>query len=134
MDIEAEVLGGKQSKAGAAEIADAIGTWIKKRELKNKKRAKRIASAENIEEADASLIVLAMERNSILLSNDYALISVAEAHGVECWWLSTLILKCVKKKIISKTQAKETLLMLVESGLRLSIEVYAAILNRIEET
>ena len=77
-------------------------------------------------------LVLAEERKDILLSNDFALIMIARSKSVECWWLTTFILRCLGKKIITKKEAKQILFDLVESGMRLSNDVYAAILKEIE--
>ncbi|MBI2449093.1 hypothetical protein HYV49_02235 [Candidatus Pacearchaeota archaeon] len=121
----------KAGKHGASEFEEACKHWI----LINKKNfneAKEISKLESIEEADASIILLAKEQKEILLSNDYALIKVARIKGVECWWLTTFLLECLKKKIMSKKETKQTLLELIGSGMRLKNEVYAALLEQIE--
>ena len=88
---------------------------------------------ERIEKADASIILLAKERQDILLSNDFALIMVARSKGIECWWLTTFLLRCIEKKIITKNEAKQILFDLVQAGMRLSNDVYATILKEMEE-
>jgi predicted nucleic acid-binding protein len=76
---------------------------------------------------------LAEEKGKPLLSNDYSLIKVARARGVECWWLTTFVLNAYAKGTVKKKEAKQILLDLLESGLRISPRVYASILSRIEE-
>ncbi len=76
--------------------------------------------------------MLAKEEEDILLCNDYALVIVARSKGIECWWLTTFILRCIEKKVMPKEEAKQTLFELVESGMRLSNEVYSAILTEMD--
>lgn len=117
---------------GASEIEKACKSWIRIEKPKNLNEINNISKSEDIEKADASIIVLAKEKREILLSNDYALIMVARSKGIECWWLTTFILRCLKKKIITKKEAKQILFELVEAGMRLDNAVYAVILREIE--
>jgi predicted nucleic acid-binding protein len=117
---------------GASEITKACNEWITVVEPTTKD-IERIANAEGIEKADASVIMLAKEQGKILISNDYALIAVAKSKGVDCWWLTTLLLNCIKQKILSKKEAKKPLLDLVKTGMHLNNAVYAAILNEIDQ-
>lgn len=75
---------------------------------------------------------MAKEKQDILLSNDYALIIVARSKGIECWWLTTFILKCLKKRVVLKKEAKQILFDLIEAGMRLDNAVYTAILKEID--
>ena len=117
---------------GASEIEKACKQWIKIDKTKNIAEISDIAKSDGIEKADASIILLAKETKKILLSNDYALIMIARSKGIECWWLTTFILRCLKNKVISKKEAKQILFELVEAGMRLDNAVYAAILNEID--
>ncbi|MEE9489448.1 MAG: hypothetical protein V3V91_03310 [Thermoplasmata archaeon] len=103
------------------------------REPKDKKVLDSIVGLEGIERADASLILMAEERGDALISNDLALIRVARSRGVESRWLTTLILRMTAKGKMSKEEAKAVLIELVETGLRLSPEVYTSVLGRIDE-
>ena len=120
-------------RIGASAIEQACGKWIIVQKLKHKKALKKIVELEGIEPADASLIILAEELGDSLLSNDYVLIAVARARGVECWWLTTFILNMVAKKTLTKKKGKQILLELMESGLRLSPSVYASITRRLDK-
>ena len=122
-----------KGKAGVSAIEQATQKWIFVQKLKDKKAANKIAKLEGIEPADASLIVLAEEMGDSLLSNDYVLIMVARARGVEAWWLTTFILNMVAKKTVTKKKGKQILFELMESGLGLSPQVYASISRRIDE-
>src|SRR3989338_4563760 len=119
--------------AGALAIENALNNWILVSEPRNATQVKEISSMKGIEPADASIIVLALERREALLSNDFALIRLAESLGIECLWITTFILKCVKQRIVTKEEAKDILFQLVSSGMRLSIEVYAELQKKIDE-
>ncbi len=117
---------------GASEIENATKKWIEIINPKNISKINNFSKLEGIEKPDASIILLAKRKNHILLSNDYTLIRVARSKGVECWWLTTFILQCLKGKIINKDQAKKILFDLVGAGMRLNNVVYATILRHIE--
>lgn len=132
-DIYRETVVEAKGKVGVSAIEQATQNWIVVQKLKDKKAVNKVAKLEGIEPADASLIVLAEEMGESILSNDYVLIMVARARGVEAWWLTTFILNIVFKKNVSKKKGKQILLELMESGLRLSPQVYASISRRIDE-
>lgn len=117
---------------GASEIDKACKSWIAIEKPKNSEEIENTSKLDDINKADSSLIVLAEEKKKILLSNDYALIMVARSKGIECWWPTTFILRCLKKGVITKKEAKQILFDLIDSGMRLSNEVYAAILREID--
>lgn len=131
-DVYRETVEEAKGREGVSSIREAC-SWISVIRNENEKKVRELAEQEGIESADASLILLAEEKKEILLSNDYYLIRVARSRGIECWWLTTLLLRAAKDKKIKKEEAKQILLSLVESGMRLSIEVYTAILKRIDE-
>lgn len=122
----------KAGSTGVSEIEKACKDWIFLNELKNLEKINDISRLEGIENADASIILLAEEKQDILLSNDFALIAIARSKGIECWWLTTFLLRCLERKIITKKEAKQALFDLVQEGMRLSNEVYSAILKEIE--
>lgn len=132
-DVYRETVEEAKGREGVSSIEKACGSWISVIKMGDEKKIRELAEQDGIENADASLILLAEEKEEILLSNDYYLIRAARGRGVECWWLTTLLLRAVKGKKIKKEEAKQMLLNLVESGIRLSIEVYAAVLKRIDE-
>lgn len=132
-DVYRETVEEAKGREGVSSIGEACSSWISVIKMADEKKIRKLAEQEGIENADASLILLAEEKKEILLSNDYYLIRAARSRGIECWWLTTLLLRAVKGKKIKKEEAKQMLLNLVESGMRLSIEVYTAILKRIDE-
>lgn len=118
-----------RGKPGTSEIKEACDDWIKVVEVEE---VKEMAELEGVERTDASLILLSRKQDDKLLSNDYALIALGRSKGIECWWLTTLILKMVKKGMMKQKEAKQILFDLIRAGMRLKPEVYATILREIE--
>ncbi|WP_262177556.1 hypothetical protein [Haloarcula laminariae] len=92
-----------------------------------------VASLEGIAVADASVILLADEGEEVLLANDKGLIEVARSHGVECWWVTTLLLKCTKEGVLTATEATDVLYDLVDAGMNLSPQVYTQVQRKLRE-
>lgn len=132
-DVYRETVEEAKGRSGVSSIGEACRSWITVAKEKNEKRITELAGWEGIEKADASLILLAEEKKEVLLSNDYYLLRVARSRGIECWWLTTLLLRAVKDKKIKREEARQMLQDLVKNGMRVSIEVYAAILKKIDE-
>lgn len=131
-EIYKEVVKESEGRSGTSEIEEACKDWIKICKIKSGVNIQKIAKVEGIEKADVSVVLLAKETNDILLSNDKSLIMVGKSKGVTCWWLTTFILNLVKKRLITKKDAKQILFELVEAGMRLRVEVYAAMLKEID--
>ncbi len=108
-DVHRECVKEARRRIGASAIEQACGKWIAVQKLKHKKAVSKIVELEGIEPADAALILLAEERGDSLLSNDYALIKVARARGVECWWLTTFILNVTAKGTVTRKEGKQIL-------------------------
>jgi predicted nucleic acid-binding protein len=88
---------------------------------------------EGIAVADASVILLAEGDEEILLANDKGLIEVARSHGVECWWVTTLLLKCTKDGELTTDEATDVLYDLVDEGMNLHPKVYAQVQKKLQE-
>lgn len=95
-------------------------------------RAGRVATMEGIAVADASVLLLASAHEDLLLANDRALIEVARSHGVECYWVTTLLLGCTKEGVVDAEEAKDVLYDLVDAGMNLDPQVYAQVQRRLE--
>ncbi len=95
--------------------------------------AGEVASLEGVAVADASVILLAEERDEILLANDKALITVARSHGVKCWWVTTLLLKCTKEGELTSTETNDVLYNLIDSGMNLHPKVYSQVQQKLRE-
>lgn len=91
-----------------------------------------VAEAEGIAGADASLLLLAEEGDWTLLTNERPLIQVARARNVETYWVTTLLLRCVKDDHLTPEEGKRALYDLVDAGMNLSGKVYATIQKKIE--
>jgi predicted nucleic acid-binding protein len=95
--------------------------------------AEEVASMEGIAVADASVILLAADDEEILLANDKGLIEVARSHGVECWWVTTLLLSCAKEDCLTAEEATDLLYDLVDEGMNLHPKVYAQVQKKLRE-
>lgn len=89
--------------------------------------AEDVASLEGIATADAGVVLAARERDDVLLANDRGLIEVARTQGVECWWVTTLLLKSTKAGIPSSEEASDLLYDLVDEGMNLHPKVYTKV-------
>lgn len=96
-------------------------------------KARRVANLEGIAVADAAVILLADERGERLLANDKALIEVARSHGVDPWWVTTLLLHSVKSGTLTEDEGRDVLYDLVEAGMNLAPQVFAKIQRKLEE-
>jgi predicted nucleic acid-binding protein len=96
-------------------------------------RAEAVASMAGIAVADASVILLAENDEEILLANDRGLIEVARSHGVECWWVTTLLLSATKENHLTAEAAIDLLYDLVNEGMNLHPKVYSQVQNRLRE-
>lgn len=95
--------------------------------------ADEVASMEGIAVADASVILLAEADEEILLANDKGLIEVARSHGVECWWVTTLLLGCTKEGDLTADEATDVLYDLVDEGMNLHPKVYAQVQKKLRD-
>ena len=95
--------------------------------------AEEVASMEGIAVADASVILLAEADEEILLANDKGLIEVARSHGVECWWVTTLLLSYTRDGNLTADEATDVLYDLVDEGMNLHPQVYAQVQKKLRE-
>jgi predicted nucleic acid-binding protein len=126
-DVRAEVL--IEGKRGTAAL-DAFLEGVTVHETPPE--ADRVASLEGIAAADASVILLA-DGEEVLLANDRGLIEVARSHGVECWWVTTLLLSCAKEGVLTAEDATDVLYDLVDEGMNLHPKVYTQVLRKLRE-
>ena len=117
---------------GTSEIKKAFDDWISIKNV-NLIHCRELAEIEGITKADASLLILAEKRKDILLSNDRALILAGRAKNIECYWVTSLLLKSLKENIIDRNEAKDILFNLVDRGMNLRNSVFARLLNYIDK-
>lgn len=96
-------------------------------------RTEEVASLEGLAVADASVILLAATNEEMLLANDKGLIEVARTHGVECWWVTTLLLGCTKNGELTAKGATDLLYDLVDEGMNLHPRVYTQVEKKLRE-
>lgn len=92
-----------------------------------------VASLEGIAVADASVVLLADSTDEILLANDKGLIEVAKSHGVERFWVTTLLLSCAKEGVLDSSEADDVLYDLVDAGMNLHPKVYAQVRKKLDD-
>lgn len=119
----------------AIEMAFSKG-WISVSELSDdeKDSARNMAKSEGIEPEDAELIVLAIRKNDIMVTNDKMLRLVALAQGLNVHWATTPILIACKENKLTIAQAKSMINRLVDAGLRVKPQTLVAIYTVIESS
>ena len=95
--------------------------------------ADEVAAMEGIAVADASVILLAEADEEILLANDRGLIEVARSHGVECFWVTTLLLRCTKEGELRADEATDVLYDLVDEEMNLHPKVYTQVQKKLRK-
>ena len=127
-EVRGEVLtGGKRGTAALDEFLEDVTVH------ETPDAAEEVASMEGIAVADASVILLAEDDEQILLANDKGLIEVARSHGVECWWVTTLLLGATAEGDVTVDEATGLLYDLVDEGMNLHPKVYARVEKKIRE-
>ena len=95
--------------------------------------AERVAQLEGIAVTDAAVVLLAAETDDPLLANDGALVDVGRAHGVDCWWVTTLLLAAADDGTLTAEAATDLLYDLVDEGMNLHPRVYTQIQSKLRE-
>ncbi|OGS50849.1 MAG: hypothetical protein A3K65_06245 [Euryarchaeota archaeon RBG_16_68_12] len=117
------------ARPGVEALARAFDDWI---EIVEVPGADRLAAAEGIETADASLVAACRKSGEALLSNDDHLLRVARAHGIKAVWLTSVVIAAARKGLLGGREAQDLMARLVEEGLRLSPEVFAAVVDALQ--
>jgi predicted nucleic acid-binding protein len=109
--------------------------WIRlaKLEPHDVKSVERLARSESIDEGDAKAIVLAAKLRTALVTNDRLMILSARVLGVEYLWTTSLLLRAVKARALTASEALLILRKLAETGLHMRLEVYESLRAAIEE-
>jgi len=127
-DVREEIL--TEGKRGTATLDEFLSDVAVHR---TPDTADEVASMEGLAVADASVILLAAADDEILLANDKGLIEVARSHGVECWWVTTLLLSCTKEGNLTADEATDVLYDLVDEGMNLHPKVYTQVQKKLQE-
>jgi hypothetical protein len=127
-DVRSDVLAG--SKRGTA----TLDTFLAEVAIHETPGAvDDMASMEGVAVTDASVILLTEADEEILLLNDKGLIEVVQTHGVECWWVTTLLLRCVKQGELTVDGATEVLYDLVDEEMNPHPKVYAQVQKKLRQ-
>ncbi len=130
--IYSEVVEEGKGRKGTSKIKDCFERWIEVKTV-DRQMSEDIAELEGINIADASLLILAEDTSSILLTNDRALIMIAKTRNIEYYWLTTLILKSTKEGRLETVEGKAILGDLVDAGMNLKPQVYSRILKILDD-
>lgn len=76
---------------------------------------------------DAAVVLLAEAADEQLLANDKALIEIARSHGVDSWWVTTLLPKTTQDGVLMDEDAAGLLYDLVDEGMNLHPRVYTKV-------
>jgi len=95
--------------------------------------ADRVAQLEGIAVTDAAVVLLAADADEPLLANDGALVDVGQAHGVDCWWVTTLLLASTADGTMTADEATDVLYDLVDEGMNLHPRVYTQVQSKLRE-
>ncbi|KXB02238.1 hypothetical protein AKJ44_01040 [candidate division MSBL1 archaeon SCGC-AAA261F17] len=121
-------------KPGVSTIEGAIDDgWLKVTKIRGRKKIKKLAESEKIQIEDAEVLYLAKDLATSLVTSDGWLIKIAKGIGVETLWTTTLVLLSIKEGKMSKKEGKNLLRELVTSGLYIKPDVYAMLLQAIDE-
>lgn len=130
-EVRRECVDEGAGRPGQAALEEAFGRWIDV--VPAPPRARRLARSEGLEVADAALLAACETRGEELLTNDYLLMRVAGARGVRGRWLTGVVIEATRRAILGPREAKDLMARLMQEGLRLSPEVYSAVLAALEE-
>jgi uncharacterized protein len=110
--------------------------WIKLSKINTKDHTliQRISEhAFEIHPGEAQAIVLAREMGILLLMDESTGRAFAEAWGLKVKGTIYVIISALRKGLIKKTEAKETLLTMVKKGFRLEPNLLAKLISEIEK-
>ena len=125
-DVQEEVI--TEGQPGTSALASFLdGVMIHERPS----RAKELSSLEGIATADASVVLIADTEDESLLANDKGLIEVARSHGINCWWVTTVLLGCVRDGILTADEATDVLYELVNKGMNLDPKIYTKVQRKL---
>jgi len=108
--------------------------WIRVTDLNEKEAElcqKIVEQASEIHLGEAQAIILARERNTLLLMDESSGRAFAETWGIRVRGTLYLITKALGEGILSKDEAKEATLQLVAKGFRIEPRLLARVLREI---
>ncbi len=125
-----EVVVGKGREKGFAD-AEIVGKairdgWVRVVNVQTEKEF------EEIEKGESEAIELALRESLDLLVDDSTARTIATSLGVKSMGTLRVLYLAVKNGLISKSDAKKTLNLMISEGFRLSIEVFSRFLEELE--
>jgi predicted nucleic acid-binding protein len=105
-------------------------------EVESPKQASRTDEkyrSSGIHSGEASVISLALELDGVAILDDKRARRVAKAFGVRLSGTPGILIELVKRKVMSKVDARKTLEKMVEEGWYCSVRTFSEIIKAIEE-
>ncbi|MFA5573168.1 MAG: hypothetical protein GX799_11435 [Crenarchaeota archaeon] len=88
-----------------------------------------MANGEGISLADAEVIILAVKKKALFLSDDTALFMIAEMYGLTVWSTWSLLLEALSQNLIAITELEGTIDELGKKKFKLNEKQVAEILQ-----
>lgn len=112
-------------------IGEAIQEWITIEALPQTVllASKKLAEGENISEADAGTLLLAVERRAEILVDEKVLSDLAKMHGLKVWNTWTTLLESLRRGLIQIADIESAITELGEKRHKLTDKQAAEILN-----
>lgn len=128
---EVVVEGERRGYIEAEIVKKHLEDWIELRELTPKQLVEKgeITKVAPLGAGEAESIVLASALRASLLTDDALATKFAKVYGLKTYWSTTVILKALKKRLITKKEAKNLLEELIRSGLRIKPDVLIELLK-----
>ncbi len=92
-----------------------------------------VAESKNISPADKSVLTLAQERRAVIITDDQELRLIANIERIENHGSLYLLMKLLRKKVLTKTDAKKAVQLMIKEGWHCSIETYTEIMKAFDE-
>lgn len=116
----------REGKPGFSEIDNAINAgWIL---IENPKKILNL----NLGKGENDAISLAKERNDCLIIDDSVAIKIADSMNIRCIRTIKVMFIALEKNVIKKEQVKTLFLKLIQNGYCIKPDIYAKILEFIE--
>lgn len=128
-EVYEEVVEDAKGKKGTSKLADAFENWIVTKECDFDDE---IAVYEGISRTDTKLVFFAGRRDEALITNDRAMVQVAETQNIETYWATSLLIKAVREEVLDSEESKDILYELVQEGMNLDNKVYSKIIKKLD--
>lgn len=117
-------------------LLDAFNKWIKIEEIQKIELLDQLKESHNIQQGEASIILLAIEKaeETMLFIDDKIARTVAKSFGFQVTGTLGIIIDAILKSLISKSEALHLIDQLaLHTPFRMSLELYKLVTEKITE-